>query len=132
VPSESEEHEGILRDRLEQWLTTQVPPGRPVALVLMPEPTDAQGGVDPVLARGTARLNRIYISFATAHPDRVTVIHLDRFLCARRVPCSPIVAGVRARPDGTHLSPAGAGMVAGWMLPQLDRLVRGTATPVQP
>ena len=54
----------------------------------------------------------------------MTIIDLNRFLGPAGV-WTGTVNGVSARgPDGTHLSPEGADLVAGWLAPQLVRLAR--------
>ena len=106
---------------MERWLAQEVPPGVKVAIVLTPQP-NSRNNADAL--RHPVLLNRVFSDFAAAHPDRVSLLDLDHFLCPHGAPCNPKVDGVDVRPDGTHLSPAGAGLVARWMLPQLDAMLR--------
>jgi peptidoglycan/LPS O-acetylase OafA/YrhL len=124
IPPDDPLHDLLLRTRMERWLATQVPPDVQVAIVLTPQP-NATANADAV--QHPKQLNRVYEGFAAAHPDRVHLLDLDRFLCPDGAPCDPQVDGQAVRYDGTHLSPAGAGLVARWMLPQLDAILRGTA-----
>jgi peptidoglycan/LPS O-acetylase OafA/YrhL len=119
------EHDDLLRQRMETWLARDVPPGVKVALVLTPQPNAT---VNSDARKHPRLLNQVYRGFAAAHPDRVSVLDLDHFLCPKGPPCNPKVDGVEARPDGTHLSAAGAGLVARWMLPQLDAMLRPAAS----
>jgi peptidoglycan/LPS O-acetylase OafA/YrhL len=120
------EHDFLLRTRMERWLAQEVPPTVKVAIVLTPQPirTALSSDRNVVAEEHPKMLNQVFRQFAAAHPDRVTLLDLDRFLCPGGDPCNPIVDGVEMRPDGTHLSPAGAGLVARWMLPQLDATLR--------
>ena len=108
---------------MEQWLAQEVPPGVKVAIVA-DAPTERHGtNVDAL--RHPRRLNKVFRAFAAAHPDRVEPARPRPLPLPARAPCNPKVdGGDRCRPDGTHLSAAGAGLVARWMLPQLDALLR--------
>ena len=120
ITPDDPEHDRLLRNRMERWLATQVPPGVQVAIVLTPQPNSTS---NPDAIRHPEQLNRVYAAFAAAHPDRVHLLDLDGFLCPHGAPCVPEVDGHAVRYDGTHLSPAGAGYVARWMLPQLAAIV---------
>jgi peptidoglycan/LPS O-acetylase OafA/YrhL len=119
------EHDRLLRLRMEAWLATDVPPNVKVALVLTPQPIRTALSQDRNLAaeQHPRWLNDVFEQFAAAHPDRVGLVDLNHFLCPHGSPCAPIVDGIDARPDGTHLSPTGAGLVAQWMFPQLNLLL---------
>ena len=120
VKPDDAEHDRLLRARMEQWLATEVPPDVQVAIALTPQPNSAS---NKAALRHPRQLNRVYTAFAAAHPDRVHVLDMDHFLCPHGAPCNPKVDGQPVRYDGTHLSSAGAGLVARWMLPQLDAML---------
>jgi peptidoglycan/LPS O-acetylase OafA/YrhL len=115
------EHDQLLRDRMERWLAEQVSPAARVAIVVTPQP-NSRANADAI--DHPRRLNAVFREFAAAHPDRVTLLDLDKFLCPHGAPCNPKIDGQPVRIDGTHLSPAGAAYVTRWMLPQLDAVLR--------
>lgn len=70
------------------------------------------------------RLNSLYRDFAIAHPDRYTIIDLNRFVSPGGKYAAEI-NGVLVRDDGVHFSNAGAVMVDNWLVPQLEDVVKG-------
>jgi peptidoglycan/LPS O-acetylase OafA/YrhL/lysophospholipase L1-like esterase len=70
------------------------------------------------------RWNEDLRACAPRNASSMTIIDLNRFLGPAGV-WTGTVNGVSTRgPDGTHLSPEGADLVAGWLAPQLVRLAR--------
>ena len=133
VRAGTDEHDTLVRDRMERWLASAVRPGTQIAIVLTPMPTADPArpqSNDAARAQAVAklqRLNHIVRDFAATHPDRVTVIDLDHFLCDGRTDCPFRRRGVVTRPDGEHLGAEAAGIVTRWLLPQLAALRAGPA-----
>jgi SGNH domain (fused to AT3 domains) len=93
-----------------------------VLLTAVPAPVEItffrQGG--DIDDRRRKHLNEIERTFASRHPDQVTVIDLTTILCPGGPPCHRVVSGIDARPiDGSHFGTDGATMVARWLMPQL-------------
>ena len=125
VRAGTDEHDALVRDRMERWLASAVRPGTQIAIVLTPMPTadparpQSDDATRAQAVAKLARLNRIVRDFAATHPDRVTAIDLDHFLCDGRADCPFRRRGVVMRPDGEHLGAQAAGIVTRWLLPQL-------------
>ncbi len=93
-------------------VVTEAPPA--------PNPTPgAQQADTAVDDAGYARVNALLRRFAVRHPDQVTLVDLAGQLCPGGPPCPEIVAGMQARPDGRHFSPAAATWAARWILQQI-------------
>ena len=125
VRAGTDEHDALVRQRMEDWLASAPRTGTHVAIMINPMPTadPARPPADRAIHAATVsklqRLNHVTRDFAAAHPDRVTVIDLDRFLCAGQTDCPFRRDGIVMRPDGEHLDAQSAGIVARWLLPQL-------------
>ncbi len=125
VRANTNEHDALVRQRMEQWLTDLPRPGTHVAIVINPMPTtdparpQSERVIHAAAASKLRRLNQVTRSFAAAHPGRVTVIDLDHFLCTGHIDCPFRRDGIVMRPDGEHLDAQSAGIVARWLLPQL-------------
>jgi peptidoglycan/LPS O-acetylase OafA/YrhL len=70
------------------------------------------------------RLNSLYRDFLTAHPDRYTIVDLNRFVSPGGK-FTDELNGVQIRGDGVHFTAEGSLMVANWLVPQLEAVVSG-------
>jgi hypothetical protein len=70
------------------------------------------------------RLNSLYRDFVTAHPDRYTIVDLNRFVSPGGK-FTDELNGVQIRGDGVHFTTEGSRMVANWLVPQLEAVARG-------
>jgi peptidoglycan/LPS O-acetylase OafA/YrhL len=62
-----------------------------------------------------------YTSLAAERSDRVTVLRLDREVCAiEESTCARFVRGVELRYDGLHYTRPGGELIARWLIDQLD------------
>jgi hypothetical protein len=77
------------------------------------------------------RINGLYRDFATAHPDRLTLLDLNA-LVSPGGRYAEYIGDVQVRDDGVHFAPAGADMVTAWLVPQLRELLAGSATGAVP
>lgn len=123
------EAEAEIQERMDGALARLTAGGAKVVVLTVPAaaPNDAQGVANTSNAVDDAsyvRLDGILRRFAARHPDAVTLVDLAGRLCAAGPPCPAEVDGVAHRPDGRHLTPAAAGAVAHWLLPQLVQEVR--------
>ena len=98
------------------------PCSKPVAWAFLPDP--AKNEEDTL--RRINELNGVYRRFAEQHPDKVTLIDLNRFACPENRFSDLVVDGVRMREDGLHFSPQGSSVVARWLAPQLVDIARGS------
>jgi hypothetical protein len=75
-------------------------------------------------------LNAIFREFAAAHPDKVTLIDLDGYLCPTGEYEDLKVDGTdtEMRGDGVHFTPEGAAAMTRWLAPQLIAMVRGESS----
>jgi peptidoglycan/LPS O-acetylase OafA/YrhL len=72
-------------------------------------------------------LNDLYREFEQQHPDEVTVVDLDGFVCPGGEYCDLTIDGAKMRYDGVHFTPEGGGVVARWLAPQIEAVVRQPA-----
>jgi hypothetical protein len=77
------------------------------------------------------RINGLYRDFATAHPDRFSLVDLNKFVSPGGR-YAEYIDGVQVRDDGVHFSAAGADMVTAWLVPQLRELLAGSDAPAEP
>jgi len=77
------------------------------------------------------RINALYRDFLEAHPNRYTLIDLNRYVS----PGGKYTAsldGVPLRADGVHFTLEGAELVSRWLAPQLVEVARQPATDLKP
>jgi hypothetical protein len=70
------------------------------------------------------RINALYRDFAVSHPDRFTVVDLNRFVSPHGK-FTDDLNGVQIRGDGVHFTQDGAVMVDRWLAPQLTAIADG-------
>jgi hypothetical protein len=70
-------------------------------------------------------LNALYRTYAAEHPDAVSVLSMDRVVCAAD-PCSYDVGGQPVFTDGLHFDAAGMRAVAPRVLPLLRQMAAAT------
>ena len=69
-------------------------------------------------------LNDLYREFAQQYPDRVSIIDLNGFMCPDGEYSDLTIDGVKIRSDGVHFTEDGAAIVARWLGPQIEEIVR--------
>jgi peptidoglycan/LPS O-acetylase OafA/YrhL len=119
----------LLLNRMEQALPRLTHNGaRLVILTAVPIPVEftfwrgPKGDLDDSKRK---HLNEVARTFASRHPDQVSVIDLTPILCPGGPPCHRVVNGIDARPiDGSHFGTDGATMIARWLMPQLAQLAK--------
>jgi peptidoglycan/LPS O-acetylase OafA/YrhL len=109
--------------RMDAALARLTAGGARVAVVTeaAPAPNPAQGTLTTSAAADTAgygRLDALLRRFAARHRDTVQLVDLAHELCPAGPPCPETVAGMHARPDGRHLTPAAATWAARYILTQ--------------
>jgi hypothetical protein len=77
------------------------------------------------------RINGLYRDFATAHPERLTLLDLNRFVSPNGK-FTEYIDDVHVRDDGVHFAPPGADMVTAWLVPQLRELLAGSNSSAVP
>jgi hypothetical protein len=83
--------------------------------------------------RRVTELNGLYRQFAEQHPDKVTLIDLNSFICPEGKFTDIVLDGVKMREDGVHFTPESSYIVADWLAPQLADVARkGAATEPGP
>ena len=77
----------------------------------------------------TSRWNAMLSRYAERHPSSAAFITITDVVCARdSAPCDDSLAGVPARPDGTHYEGAGAELAAGTLVQLLAPQMSSTTT----
>ncbi|MEX1007233.1 MAG: acyltransferase family protein [Acidimicrobiia bacterium] len=67
------------------------------------------------------RVNALLRDYVVAHPSAYELIDLNRYVSPGGR-FAEYLRGVRIRDDGVHFTVEGAGMVAAWLVPQLERV----------
>ena len=99
---------------------------RVLALVPAPPADGDEQAAEPDRVRRIRRFGQLLRHYAATHPDRMTVVALDRMVCPGGPPCPSEVDGVRLRPrDGTHFEPDGAR----WVSTHLAPVIASFASP---
>jgi len=91
------------------------PCSKPVAWGFLPDPNKY---VEETFWR-INELNALLRRFAEEHPDKVTLVDLNRYACPEGRFSDVVIGGVKLREDGLHFSPEGSSVVARWLAPQL-------------
>lgn len=78
-----------------------------------------------------AAVNAVLRSFAAEHPESVTLLDLQGFVCPTGE-YQPTVDGVELHRDGVHYTAEGAQLVWDWLLPSLEAAVERPFTRVDP
>ncbi len=69
------------------------------------------------------RINALYRDFLVAHPDRYTLIDLNRYVSPGGK-FTDTLNGIHIRADGVHFTLEGATYVSQWLAPQLERVAQ--------
>ena len=64
-------------------------------------------------------LNGLYQQLAEQHPDKVSLIDLNSFVCPEGKFTDLVIDGVRMREDGVHFTPESSYIVARWLAPRI-------------
>ena len=75
--------------------------------------------------RGVGYLNGLYRRFAAEHPDNVSLIDFDSYICPEGKFTDLVVDGVRMREDGTHFTPESSYIAARWLVPRVLEVATG-------
>lgn len=76
----------------------------------------------------TSRWNAMLRAYAARHPGSTAFVTITDVVCARdAAPCDDSLAGIPARPDGTHYEGAGADLAAQTLVAFLDIQMHGPA-----
>ena len=119
--------DAVLRAAMDRTVARMTADGARVVLLTtaVPVPGDEpRVGASSDEPRRYQALNRLYRSYAKAHPDQVTLVDLARMECPNGPPCPERVDGVRLRPrDGLHFDDAGARWASKRIAPLIARCV---------
>ena len=77
-------------------------------------------------------LNGLYRQFAEQHPDKVSLIDLNSFVCPEGKFTDLVIDGVRMREDGVHFTSNSSYVVADWLAPQIAQMATGAPIPLGP
>jgi len=120
------ESNALILDALERQLDTLTSRGATLVLLTFPYSKPAQWVLESDAdeherddRRRIGILNDLYRRFAERHPDKVTLIDFNSFVCPDGRFTDLVVDGVRMREDGIHFTPKSSCAVARWLVPQI-------------
>jgi len=97
--------------------------------VMWPEMGNAGVKAEQIAHRDVDELNALYRRFAEQHPDSVSLIDLNSYVCPQGKFTDLVVDGVRMREDGTHFTSRSSYIVARWLVPQIVEVATGGQSP---
>jgi peptidoglycan/LPS O-acetylase OafA/YrhL len=115
----------VLLERYDAAIARMHRAGTHVVLATMPSTAPARllsltSRPKPVTDRAYRTLDDLLATVASRHPEDVTLLDLEAFVCPGRPPCPRTRDGIAPRSiDGMHYTPEGAVWVLRWLLPRI-------------